>query len=265
MALVHVRGFSPQVFSESIWYTWLEPALSVIRALDASQGFPAPEVWSALHREIADAVSVPKLTFVPSPAKKPKRRRRREPIQLTDLYEGKVAELHEVPTRLDDWHDLFNALAFISFPRAKWALHNRQFVRMRERISPTTRRLPGARTREQDALSLLDEGGLVVAVPEAMFGDAPSDFDAFERWMLDLHRAGTAQAVPFGHALFEHLVLGRDDMAGTVVLLPVPSMPRSAVELRGMLDSLLAERLSCPSEFMEPSRARGLTLSQLTP
>ncbi len=265
MSLVHERGFSPEIFAESKWYAWLEPTVSVLRARPVSKGFPLPEEWSALQRELAEACAVPPLSFVPSPAKKPRRKRRREPIKLADLYEGKVVELREVPTRLDDWHDLFNALAFICFPRAKWALHSRQYRLLQARIAPTARTLPGARTREQDALSLLDEGGLLVAVPESVYHAAPSDFDAFEAFILELSRAGMARAVPFGHALFEHLVLGRDDMAGTVVLLPVPSIPRSDIALREQLDILLAARLGDPLEFLEPSRARGLTLGQLTP
>lgn len=267
MSLVHARGFSPKVFAESSWYRWLEPALSEICGLETCQNgaFPGPEVWSALHAAVAQACAVPALTFVPSPAKKPRRKRRREPIKLVDLYEGKIVERHEVPTRLDDWHDLFNALAFITFPESKWELHRRQYLRMKERLSPAARTLPGARTREQDALSLFDEGGLVVVVPPARIAEQPADPDAFEDFILGLHRAGETQAIPFGHALFEHLVLGRSDMAGTVVVVPhAPSMPTGRAELCRALDRVLAVRLRDPGEFTEPSRARGLTLHKLT-
>ncbi|MFT3924963.1 MAG: DUF3025 domain-containing protein [Myxococcales bacterium] len=262
MALSHARGFSRQVFLESPWYAWLEPMLSRVTQ---GEEFPAPEVWTQLHAELAPRAGVPALTFASAPAKKPRRRTRTSPVVLGELYEGRIVERGQVPTRLDDWHDFFNALAFLAFPAAKWALHARQYRLLQARIAPHARRLPGARTREQDALSLLDEGGILVALPSAHAAALPDDPEAFERALAPWFEARVARAVPFGHALFEHLVLGRDDMLGTLVVVPVTCETDCRSELRTVLDRALAELLCDPTLFQEPSRARGLPLARLTP
>jgi hypothetical protein len=234
---------------------------------EATRGehFPEPARWSELHARLAPSSGVPELRFVAAPAKKPRRRIRKEPIVLGELYEGRIVERAEVPTRLDDWHDFFNALAFLAFPAAKWALHARQYKLLASRIGPQSRKLPGARTREQDALSLLDEGGILVALAEDLARELPTDPDAFEAALMPLLARGTARAVPFGHALFEHLVLGRDDMMGTLLVLPMaqPELPRA--ELRAALDGAFATLLRDPTQFMEPSHARGVPLARLVP
>jgi hypothetical protein len=84
-----------------------------------------------------------------------------------------------VPTRPRNLHDLMNALTWAAYPRAKLALCRRQVEVARAR-GPRTNRL---RTKAQDRLAMLDEGGLL-ALPD---GD--------ER--------------VFGHGLLEDLVLGR--------------------------------------------------------
>jgi hypothetical protein len=56
-----------------------------------------------------------------------------------------------------------NGLVWATFPRAKRALHARQHRALAARVAERTERLPQTRSREQDALALFDEGGLVVA------------------------------------------------------------------------------------------------------
>ncbi len=263
MALLHVRGFSSRVFGESPWYRWLDPMLA-----DVARGerFPRPETWSALHAARAQEVGVPPLRFEAAPAKKPRRRTRREPVVLGELYEGQIVERGSVPTRVDDWHDFFNALAFLAFPEAKWALHARQYRLLSARIDPRARRLPGARTREQDALSLLDEGGILVALAPDQARALPADPEGFQAELATFLARGDARAVPFGHALFEHLVLGRDDMLGTMLVVPVRAPEQvERPALRAALDGAFAALLRDPSQFLEPSRARGIALARLSP
>lgn len=138
-------------------------------------------------------------------------------------YEASVCE-GRVPTREDSWHDTFNVLAFIAWPRAKRALHARVAALQSERRRPIgvtsrhTSRSP--RSREEDALTLLDETALVVT------GDADTTF-AFD----EARRAGAWGEVTslvetrrlevrwFGHALLEHLVLRRPPVGAGVVVL----------------------------------------------
>ena len=73
----------------------------------------------------------------------------------TAYYEIEVFESGCVPTRAGSAHDLFNALAWLAFPRTKArinAMHAEEIPRER-----------GRRGRKRDLLTLLDEGGVIVA------------------------------------------------------------------------------------------------------
>src|SRR5205085_787218 len=73
-------------------------------------------------------------------------------------YELHIADTGEVETRAN-WHDLFNALAWIAYPRAK-ARINAQHAAILEEGGDAEARKRGP---ERDALTLFDEGGVVVA------------------------------------------------------------------------------------------------------
>lgn len=256
MAIVHQRGFRPRIYEESPWYA---PIRTLLARFDVLGRFPTAEELSALYEERTRGLDLPPLCFVA--AKKSKKRRARgEPVDLGATYEGRILERGEVPTRPDDWHDLFNALAFVTFPRAKRALHARQYGIMRSRLAPAATRLPNARTREQDALSLFDEGGLCVAAPPEALGALCEADDATLAQALSTRRA---VIVPFGHALYEHLVAGLPCPLATVQLVPLAPEVLDGRSTLAALDEALAGVLADPRAFREPSRARGSSLSGL--
>ena len=131
-----------------------------------------------------------------------------------------------VPSRERSWHDFANALVWGTFPRAKAALHRRQAALVAARIDPGAARLPAHRTREQDGLAMIDEGGvLALAAPAA------------ERWLV------------FGHAIYEGFVLGVPRMTGRMVRLPVAALAGDAV---AQADAALAAWLADPSRSTAP-------------
>lgn len=75
-------------------------------------------------------------------------------------YELQAYETGGVATRADCLHDLFNALAWLAFPRTKAmlnAMHAREIPRER-----------GRRGRFRDLLTLVDEGGAIVACEDPL-------------------------------------------------------------------------------------------------
>jgi hypothetical protein len=260
VAIVHQRGWAARAFEESAWFF---PLAALWRAHAERARFPDPGELSEQYRaetaEIADlAHGARALCFVATPPKK--RRVRRGPVDLSALYEGRIVHKHEVPTRVDDWHDFFNALTFIAFPRAKWALHARQYALLAARVTPGATRLPGARSREQDALALFDEGGIALCVlPERRALLAESG-DAFSDTCEALCRRGEARAVPFGHALPEHLVAGLPAPLGTPHPLFIDFRGLANKALITVVDGALAADLAKPELFRAPSPARGLAL-----
>lgn len=117
-------------------------------------------------------------------------------------YEPRVFATGEVATRESNLHDLFNALAWLAFPRAKAAL-NRLHVRLQvERAGGPVH--PGSRGRERDAATLFDESGLVVVSSDATLLELLRGF----RWreLFVARRAGVIANMRFrmvGHALME--------------------------------------------------------------
>ncbi len=161
--------------------------------------------------------------FVPA---KRRPRRQRGPVNLGEMYDAHIVR-GEVPTRERNWHDFLNALVWATFPRAKAALHARQHRALqawaRTGESPegeTVRRLPNARTRELDALALVDEGGVLLC------DDA---------------------RIVFGHAIYEGFVLRVPAMSARGIVLRGP-----ATDADGLLAARLAESLTPDDTSREP-------------
>ena len=143
--------------------------------------WPAP---SDLDRELAARAGI---RFVLA---KPRPRRQRGPVDVRDMYDARIAR-GEVPTREKNWHDFLNALVWATFPKSKATLHARQHRAIREWAgADVVRKLPNARTRELDALALIDEGGVIVCEDaKLVFGHA-----LYEGFVLDV-RSMIARAV----------------------------------------------------------------------
>jgi len=151
--------------------------------------------------------------------------RRKTPgvVDLESMYDACILR-GVVPTRERHWHDFLNALVWATFPRAKLALHRRQHALIRAWVPPGATQLPNARTPQQDALAVIDEGGIV------------------------LLRQGEQQLpVPFGHAFFEGLVLGANPMITRGIIAPVASLPPGpGVEAIDLADQALAALVETP-------------------
>jgi len=81
-----------------------------------------------------------------------------EDASNTTHYETRIAEAGEIATR-DNWHDFFNAMSWLAFPKAKSAIsemHSR-FINARGVHEARERSAP------RDVLTLFDEGGIIVA------------------------------------------------------------------------------------------------------
>jgi hypothetical protein len=138
-------------------------------------------------------------------APRPRRGRASAP---TSGYDARITEERTVPTRARSWHDLLNALVWATFPCAKTALHARQHRLIAQRAGDDGR-VPSARSPEQDAVAMLDEGGLIllctpakrVEIEGALAGTGEASHEVVRRAV----EGGVACPVLFGHALYEGL------------------------------------------------------------
>lgn len=176
---------------------------------------------------------------------------------LASRYDVRIHREGAVSTRPRNAHDFFNAMVWLSFPRAKAALSARQHDAWCERLAPGQRRLPGARTREQDTLSMLDEGGILVVPHGVDPGDvdaalAARDSAAVSRWA----RAGELTVAAFGHALYEHVASGDPAVRGLAVVLDRAASRDGA---RDAADAMFSARLADRACFCDPSGLHALS------
>lgn len=128
----------------------LSPFEGVGASLARMKSWPDLAEYNRLLSECPDRITAgggEPLSFVPQDGK---------PRRMEDSYEGRIYLTGEVQTRAKNWHDLFNALVWLAFPRAKRALNARHFDTL------STDFAGARRGQTRDALTLFDESGVAV-------------------------------------------------------------------------------------------------------
>jgi len=228
LALSPDRTFDGRFFEGDALFWPLVPAAS---SFSGARDWPPVEAYG---QAFLDPAAMP-VRFEAAPP--PRGRRRATAIDPRRLYDARITHERCVPTRPHSWHDFLNALVWATFPRAKLALHRRQLRALVERIPPGARTLPATRSREHDALALIDEGGVVV-----------------------LDDGQSRERVLFGHALYEGLVLGRGGMTACAIPAPVSALPADRRARVAVADEALAYYLA--SAPLDP---RGLDRVRIEP
>lgn len=135
---------------------------------------------------------------------------------FADKYEPRIFLRGEVQMRENNWHDLFNALVWLTFPGAKAALNARHYHAL------CAQQAEGAPNRgpQQDALTLFDEGGVVVMSAQPVLARLLRDH-AWKRlfWEERAALAGALGFFVFGHALYEKALQPYTGMTGRGVII----------------------------------------------
>jgi hypothetical protein len=114
-------------------------------------------------------------------------------------YEERIATRGLIATRENNWHDLFNAMIWLRYPRLKRALNRQQMAE----IAKVGRR---ERSRPQCAQTHFDEAGVIVLVRDPRLLELWDRHDWYSLFWR--HRQawldGLITVEVFGHALLEH-------------------------------------------------------------
>ncbi len=164
-------------------------------------------------------------------------------------YESAIARDAMLAVRVGDWHDAFNALAWLAFPRTKAALNARHVA---EGSAPT----PNARSRVRDAATLLDEYGLLLGCDDATL--PPLLFD--HAWhALFVARAADVRRhffpVVIGHGLLDRLRKPYRELTAKVLVVPFESGALRERCERSVLDAkaaLLVEAAGFAPDLLAP-------------
>jgi hypothetical protein len=134
-------------------------------------------------------------------------------------YETRIHRDGTIPTRAHDWHDLFNALTWLRFPRSKAALNRRHVEELRTR-SPVSKQVPRGRVR--DGITLFDEGGVIVACADARLADLLRTFRWKELfWACREQVRDNMRFYVFGHSIHEKALQPYVGLTAKAVLVEV--------------------------------------------
>lgn len=181
-----------RLLADSPWFAALRPTLIQL----GWSRFPHAEAWSALPSSLRPHNRAGRpIRFI-------------DPAHIADTgYEQHIADAGEVATRPDNWHDTFNALCWLAWPRTKAALNA---LHLRELATQQG----SLRSRARDAATLVDESGLVLACADPALADALHAHD-WPRLFQHRREAWGKHLAPYllGHALLEK---GLSPFIGTV-------------------------------------------------
>lgn len=264
MRLVPRADWDPSICDEPGGARW--PLSDALRYLRACRTWPSVvqlgDVLTA--RGVRNARGLRVRTELQAP--RTRARGAAEALRCRDaLYDARIDGEGVLPTRSRSYHDLFNALVWATFPRAKAAISARQHAIWERTLPPTFTRLPSARTREQDALAMLDEGGLLLATPPEAAREVAALVSAGDLLALEARaREGALVGLVFGHAVHEHFVSSDAPVRAATVVLPLqPPLWEPSIVAR--VDAALAERVEDPASFRAPSDAAGLPVHADSP
>jgi hypothetical protein len=159
-------------------------------------------------------------------------------------YEKHIYETGEVSTREDDWHDLFNAFVWCRFPKLKAAMNARHYGELGSEKS-------GRRGSIRDALTLLDESGVIVSGREPDVLQALAEKDWNSAFVTHCDKWGTGIRVTVcGHAILEKFLNPYKSVTAHALLLHTPEMLPVAELDRWLAKALLeCEILESPASL----------------
>ena len=216
----HVTRMPPRSCMADYWNTdWLNRSdlFAPLRAVGARLpgiGWPNPDLLNALADDAGRVVNAQglRIRFVP-PAPRSK--------DFQAGFEPRAFLKGEVQLRPLDWHDLFNALVWITFPTTKAVINARHYESLSgESVSGAQ---TGNRPPARDALTLFDEDGMVILSSDAGLLELVREFRWKELfWIRREQVRKRMRFFLFGHALYHKALSPFVGMTGKAVLLSVP-------------------------------------------
>lgn len=178
-------------------------------------------------------------------------------------YEPRCYLSGEVQMREHNWHDLFNALVWLTFPRAKAAINARHYHALLDSLQGEGATNGSQRGAVRDTNTLLDESGVIVVSADAELLQLLRDF----QWR-ELFWARRAQVQVnmgfylFGHGLYEKALQPYLGMTGQGMLLLVEQAFFSwpPAQQLAHLDELLAGYLADPEHCRDTRELAPLPL-----
>lgn len=221
---------------------WWSDYLPLLKQLEGDQ-FAGCKQLNALLPPGLKTESGHSVRFVPS-------------TELGDsAYEYRIYTTGRISTRPDNWHDLFNALVWMRFPRIKLAM-NALHYRARDEQHD------GCRGKLRDALTLFDECGVIV------YSTATDILDtlANRRWQnafLASNFISSTRVAICGHAMLEKYLAPYKAMTAKALLVSVDEtfMNQSHDLALARIDEAIAGKMTASDWLRQPADLSPLPLA----
>jgi hypothetical protein len=136
--------------------------------------------------------------------------------EFDEQYEVRAYRYGEIATRPDNWHDFFNALVWLTFPRTKATLNAHHFRELSTRVGAPLR------GTARDVLTLFDEGGLIVASADEALARLIARFEWKELfWTRRAEVARHMRFCVFGHAILEKALSPYPGVTAKALIIPI--------------------------------------------
>lgn len=162
-----------------------------------------------------------------------------------DYYEQFIHSNQTIPTRADSWHDLFNGLVWLQFPKTKQIL-NRWHVEDIQEYGASPR------NKRRNQITHFDECGVILVCDDEAVLRSLEDhefksamFHQRHRWGVDIH------PLIFGHANYEMMMKPYLGLTGKWLAIPPCAnfADLAPNEQLAHVDDTLAERLNDEKGF----------------
>ncbi len=167
---------------------------------------------------------------------------KRQKNSFATLYEPRIFLQGEVSTRPNSWHDFFNALIWYAFPQTKAVLNMRQFIAFDEHADFPWVKPPKTRIREQDFLTMFDEGGCIHV------------------------NLGENIKIPFlfGHGFYERLAYGDIDLSACTLEINLDKniLNKSPKEILFAVDSKVSQILKDRNYYAKVGAFKSVALKE---
>ena len=174
--------------------------------------------------------------------------------RLEQKYESKIYLTGQVQTRDKNWHDLFNALVWQIFPRAKSALNHLHY---QTQLFESSNRIK-CRSALRDAATLFDESGVIVVSSQEALIQLLKNFEWKQLFWRERDAVlSSMRFFIFGHGLYEKALNPYTGMTGKGIIFKVDET---------FFDQTLLNQLQSIDLMLEPFLLQTLlSSSDLTP
>lgn len=164
--------------------------------------------------------------------------------EFSQQYEVRIYQTGEVQTRLNNWHDFFNAMVWGIFPKTKAQLNQLHYQALTQEWQTEKKQ----RGPYRDTLTLFDESGVVVVCSDARLIKLLNNFEWKALfWKYRKIMLNHMKFFIFGHGLYEKGLNPYIGMTGKGIVLSVVDdfFDQSLLAQLHTIDLMLAEFVRC--------------------